>query len=58
MAAACPGKQSATLAVEVFLHQLRLLAPQARPVVGAARRRGADLLFSGADIRITLDGRL
>ncbi|NUP27068.1 MAG: cytochrome P450 [Nocardia sp.] len=55
----CPGKQLATLAVEVFLRQLYLLAPGARPVeVGPPPRRGADLLFSGADLHIALDGRL
>ncbi|MGW5385640.1 hypothetical protein [Nocardia sp. NPDC003963] len=54
----CPGKQSATLAVEVFLHQLYLLAPHTRPVENdPPRPRGADLLFSGADLRIALDGR-
>ncbi|MEU4839911.1 hypothetical protein [Nocardia testacea] len=55
----CPGKQLATLAVEVFLHQLYLRAPHARPVEGESRpRREADLLFSGADLHIALDGRL
>lgn len=55
----CPGKQLATLAVEVFLHQLYLLAPGTRPVeVGPPPRRRADLLFSGADLHIALDGRL
>ncbi|WP_328391190.1 hypothetical protein [Nocardia sp. NBC_00416] len=55
----CPGKQSATLAVEVFLQQLRRVAPRARLVEEVpAPGRAADLLFSGADIRIGLGGRL
>ncbi|MET8800591.1 hypothetical protein ABZV91_29905 [Nocardia sp. NPDC004568] len=55
----CPGKQLATLAVEVFLHQLYLRAPRTRPVETESRpRRETDLLFSGADLRIALDGRL
>ncbi|MGK8524745.1 hypothetical protein ACRS6B_25795 [Nocardia asteroides] len=49
----CPGKSMATLAVEVFLQQLRELAPEAElvPNSGHAARR-SDLLFSGADITI------
>ncbi|MGI5221226.1 hypothetical protein [Nocardia sp. CA-290969] len=55
----CPGKQSATLAVEVFLHQLRMLLPQARLVAAApGSRRDPDLLFSGAAVRVTGDRRL
>lgn len=48
----CPGRQLANLAVEVFLHELRMLAPHAtisdtlRPV------RPYDLLFSGANVTI------
>lgn len=54
----CPGKQLATLAVEVFLHQLYLLAPRTRTVQNdPPPPRAADLLFSGADLHIALDGR-
>ncbi|WP_406273775.1 cytochrome P450 [Nocardia sp. NBC_00881] len=50
----CPGKSMATLAVEVFLRQLRELAPEAELVPEASRTtRRSDLLFSGADITIT-----
>ncbi|MFQ6399105.1 hypothetical protein ACLMAJ_37425 [Nocardia sp. KC 131] len=48
----CPGKQLALLAVEVFLRELRALAPAARlvPARQPPRARPSDLLFSGADI--------
>ncbi|WP_157106656.1 hypothetical protein [Nocardia arthritidis] len=51
----CPGKSMATLAVEVFLRQLRELAPEAEllPDSGRGPRRRSDLLFSGADITVT-----
>jgi cytochrome P450 len=50
----CPGKQLAQLAVEVFLRELRALAPAARlvPARQPSRARPSDLLFSGADIMI------
>ncbi|MEU2043492.1 hypothetical protein [Nocardia niwae] len=49
----CPGKSMATLAVEVFLRQLRELAPEAEAVPEAVgTRRRSDLLFSGADITV------
>ncbi len=50
----CPGKQLAQLAVEVFLRELRALAPAARlvPARQPSRARPSDLLFSGADIVI------
>ncbi|WP_280459157.1 hypothetical protein [Nocardia carnea] len=49
----CPGKQSATLAVEVFLHQLRTLVPDAYQLPGpAVPPRAADLLFSGAQVHL------
>ncbi|WP_249644857.1 cytochrome P450 [Nocardia sputi] len=49
----CPGKSMATLAVEVFLQQLRELAPEAELVPDSGRAvRRSDLLFSGADITI------
>ncbi|MBF6467687.1 cytochrome P450 [Nocardia beijingensis] len=49
----CPGKSMATLAVEVFLRQLRELAPGAEAAPGAVgARRRSDLLFSGADITV------
>ncbi|MEV6254929.1 hypothetical protein AB0L97_16910 [Nocardia sp. NPDC051911] len=50
----CPGKSMATLAVEVFLRQLRELTPEAEPAQGfdVGPRRRSDLLFSGADITV------
>ncbi|MEU2124714.1 hypothetical protein [Nocardia niwae] len=49
----CPGKSMATLAVEVFLRQLRELAPEAEAVPEAVgTRRRSDLLFSGADVTV------
>ncbi|MET8872125.1 hypothetical protein [Nocardia sp. NPDC004604] len=50
----CPGKQLAQLAVEVFLRELRVLAPAARlvPARQSSRARPSDLLFSGADLII------
>lgn len=50
----CPGKQLAQLAVEVFLRELRVLAPAARlvPAQQPSRARPSDLLFSGADLII------
>lgn len=54
----CPGKQSATLAVEVFLHQLRILVPGAYQLPGpSVPSRAADLLFSGAQVRLAGDRR-
>ncbi|MFI7670306.1 hypothetical protein [Nocardia sp. NPDC049526] len=52
----CPGKQLAQLAVEVFLRELRALAPAARlvPARQPSRARPSDLLFSGADIVIVI----
>ncbi|WP_157224070.1 hypothetical protein [Nocardia paucivorans] len=48
----CPGKQLATLAVEVFLRELAALAPDAELTAPSAGPRPADLLFSGADIAL------
>jgi cytochrome P450 len=50
----CPGKQLASLAVEVFLRELHGLMPAAKPrmlTVPVPSRR-PDLLFSGADMAI------
>lgn len=52
----CPGKQLATLAVEVFLRELYSLAPGARAVGEGAIRRPPDLLFSGADVVVDTGG--
>ncbi|MEU1985454.1 hypothetical protein [Nocardia sp. NPDC019395] len=55
----CPGKQCATLAVEVFLHQLHALVPEARLAAGPPDPRpGPDLLFSGARVRLARDRRV
>lgn len=52
----CPGKQLANVAIEVFLRELHELAPAARlssePKPPSSRK--ADLLFSGADVAITV----
>ncbi|WP_406232621.1 hypothetical protein [Nocardia sp. NBC_01009] len=52
----CPGKQLANLAIEVFLRELRELAPRARlsEEVTSASARKPDLLFSGADVTLTV----
>ncbi|MBF6101371.1 cytochrome P450 [Nocardia cyriacigeorgica] len=49
----CPGRQLATLAVEVFLRELYELAPHARPDRRHNPTRPADLLFSGADVLLS-----
>ncbi|MBF6169853.1 cytochrome P450 [Nocardia blacklockiae] len=50
----CPGKSLAQLAIEVFLTELRLRAPECRldQDVRTPRDRPDDLLFSGADINL------
>lgn len=53
----CPGKQPATLAVEVFLRELADLVPDAELAATSAGPRPADLLFSGADIALVRDRR-
>ncbi|WP_280232505.1 hypothetical protein [Nocardia cyriacigeorgica] len=49
----CPGRQLATLAVEVFLRELYELVPDAASTSEPGPPRPADLLFSGA--QVTLD---
>ncbi|MGW5514197.1 cytochrome P450 [Nocardia africana] len=52
----CPGKSLATLAVEIFLRELHALAPHAElstPAASASTRK-ADLLFSGADVVVSM----
>jgi cytochrome P450 len=56
----CPGKQLASLAVEVFLRELHDLAPRAQlqtSAISPAPRR-PDLLFSGADVSIRENDRI
>ncbi|WP_280276832.1 hypothetical protein [Nocardia wallacei] len=50
----CPGKSLAHLAIEVFLREWRLLAPECRlgPLPRSPRARPNDLLFSGADVTL------
>jgi cytochrome P450 len=52
----CPGKSVANLAVEVFFRELRALTPDTRrsSLAESSRARKSDLLFSGADIAVTL----
>ncbi|NEW52502.1 hypothetical protein GV792_20930 [Nocardia cyriacigeorgica] len=48
----CPGRQLATLAVEVFLRELYEFVPAAALSRRPAVTRPADLLFSGADVML------
>jgi cytochrome P450 len=52
----CPGKQLATLAIDVFLQELHKLGSTARlcPTVQPPNSRKADLLFSGADVAVEI----
>ncbi|WP_280254784.1 hypothetical protein [Nocardia wallacei] len=50
----CPGKSLAQLAIEVFLREWRLVAPECRlaPQPRSPATRPNDLLFSGADVTL------